>query len=189
MPVGKYEGVLAKTGRRRGLILGCAATFLVVVVGVVLVFIIVRMMGPDTFVIAGPQVPKHYKDHIHKLGLLAPGEELRFFYSDAFFNIRNGMYLLTNKKLVVYSDSYDPPAVIVPFDEIRDVGVDFGDSQWNDSVVKITLRDGQQVWFPLSTEREGDRDFLEALEASRHSTGVKPAPDRPVGDRCEPSQH
>ena len=101
---------------------------------------------------------------IRKLDLLEPGEQIQYFYSDALLNIEEGMYFLTDRKVVIYSRSFDDPAIIIPFSEIVDVEVTFSDSWFEDSVITMTLADDTYNWFPVSSEGGGDKKVYETLK-------------------------
>ena len=79
----------------------------------------VGTVGPDTKVLSGRQVPARFLAQIRELDLLEPNEQIQYFYSDALVNIEDGFYLLTDRKVVVYSRTYEEPAVLVPFCEIE----------------------------------------------------------------------
>jgi len=131
--------------------------------GVVGTCLYVGALTPDTRVLPGRQVPARFVSQIRKLNLLEPGENIEYFYSDALVNIEEGMYFLTDRKLVVYSRELEAPAIRVPFAEIAHVDASFSDEWMTDSMVTITLTDGQDVSFPLSCEGSGDRKMVDAM--------------------------
>lgn len=127
--------------------------------------------GPEIEVLAGAQVQARFMDTIRGTGVLASDEEVIFFYSDAILDITDGFYLLTNQKVVVYSTAYSKPALLVPFDEIEELSIEYDEGFFTDSVIWITCTDGTTVSFPVSSEGGGDRRFFEAL-AERHKEAV-----------------
>lgn len=140
--------------------------------GAFLVFIFyIGTAGVPVEVLAGAQLPTDYLETIRETGVLDDDEDVVFFYSDALMDIRDGFYLLTDRKVVVYSATYSDPAIPVPFDDIRDLEVEFDDSFLADSTVWITRSDGSTVSFPLSSERGGDKRFYEALEVRWKESG------------------
>lgn len=124
----------------------------------------VGMVGPDTKVLPGRQLPARFLAQIRELNVLEPDEQIQFFYSDALINIEEGFYLVTDRKLVVYSRAFDEPAILVPFSDIEEIEGDFSDSWFVDSAVTVTLTDGTYVSFPASAEAGGDRMMYEALK-------------------------
>jgi len=124
----------------------------------------IGVQSPDTRVLPGRQVPARFMAQIRKLDLLEPGEQIQYFYSDALLNIEEGMYFLTDRKVVIYSRSFDDPAIIIPFSEIVDVEVTFSDSWFEDSVITMTLADDTYNWFPVSSEGGGDKKVYETLK-------------------------
>lgn len=55
---------------------------------------------PDSSIYLGKQVPKRT---IHSLGLLESGEEIQYFYSDGIWDIKQGMYFVTDRHIALYS--------------------------------------------------------------------------------------
>ncbi|MEE9295652.1 MAG: hypothetical protein V3W34_11915 [Phycisphaerae bacterium] len=126
--------------------------------------IYIGVQGPDTKVLSGRQLPARFMAQIRALNLLEPEEQIHYFYSDALLNIEEGMYLLTDRKVVIYSRSYDDPALIIPFSEIVDVEVTFSESWLEDSVIGLSLVDDTYASFPVSREGGGDKRVYEALK-------------------------
>ena len=131
--------------------------------------IYIGVVGPDTKVLPGAQVPARFGAQIWKLNLLEPDEQIRYFYSDALVNIENGFYLLTDRRLIVYSRTFDEPAILVPFSEIREVEAFFSDSWLEDSLITVTLADDTTVSFPASCEGGGDRRMYDTLRKSQEA--------------------
>lgn len=123
----------------------------------------VGMVAPDTKVLSGRQIPKKFMDQIRDLDVLEPGEQIQYFYSDGLLNIEEGFYLITERKVVVYSREYDEPAILVPFSEIAEIDADFSNTWLGESWITLTLTDGTSVSFPASSEGGGDRKMEAAL--------------------------
>ncbi len=121
-------------------------------------------VSPKLGVVPGNSVREEHLDTINELGLLDEGESIQLFYSDAVVDIRDGMYFLTDGKVVVYNRSLAEPTTIVPIERITDMDVTYDDSFWNDSQIQLTLDDGEEVWFPVSSDGGGDQRFYEKLE-------------------------
>ena len=122
--------------------------------------------GPDTKVLPGRQVPARFLAEIRRLELLEPGEQIQYFYSDALVNVENGLYLLTDRRVILYSSDLDEPAIHIPFSDISDVEIDYSGSWVDDSLITLTLVDDSVVFFPVSMEGGGDKKLYEALMKS-----------------------
>jgi len=123
----------------------------------------VGMQGPDTKVLAGRQVPARFVDQIRGLGILDADERIEYFYSDALVNIENGLYLVTDRSVIVYSREFEEPAIITPLGDITGVDAEFSDDWIEDSIVTITLKDGSDVSFPVSMEGGGDHRVVDFI--------------------------
>ena len=145
-------------------IAGGGVVALVVIVLSVLVYI--GTVGPDTFIVSGQQMNERFVTTIQDLEVLEEGEQILFFYSDALLDIEEGFYLLTDRKVLVYSAEWVEPAIPVRFDEIEDLDVVYDESFFVDSRIMITLKNGDYVTFPVSSEQGGDKKFFAALEKS-----------------------
>jgi hypothetical protein len=80
-------------------------------------------VGPDTKVYAGNEVPARFMDTMKELKLIEPGEQIRYFYSDAVKDIKDGFYFVSDRKVVVYKESAATPATKVKFDQITDASL------------------------------------------------------------------
>ena len=120
--------------------------------------------GPDTFVVPGSQMDRSHARTVRDLGLIEDDEEIRYFYSDALLDIREGMYFITDEKLVLYCDSWEEPAAVAPYNSIVNLDAVWNDSFFVDSTFQITLDDGEVWTFPVSSERGLDRVFYEYIE-------------------------
>jgi hypothetical protein len=139
--------------------IACAS---VVALAVIALFVI-GSIGPDTSVYTGRQVPKRFMKTIRSLNLLSEGEQIKYFYSDALVDIKKGLYLVTDRNLVLYSTDWEEPETIIPFDRIKSLDVEYNDSFWDDSMVNVTTYSGMEVYFPVSSEKGLDRKFVQAI--------------------------
>ncbi len=119
--------------------------------------------GPDTKAVPGSQMRADHRDTIVSLGLLGPGEQIQYFYSDAMVDIESSMYFYTDEKVVVYNSSFADPAILVFYDEIANITADFSDSWFVDSTIWLHLTDGSEVYFPVCIEGGGDERFHDGL--------------------------
>ena len=116
--------------------------------------------SPDTAIYHGKQVPKRFLKTIHSLGLLEPGEQLQYFYSDALWDIKKGMYIVTDKNIVLYSKAWEKPKVIIKFEDVANLEVEYEPSVFEDSFVTVHTSDFVH-FFPLSSEKGRDRKCIE----------------------------
>lgn len=117
---------------------------------------------PDSSIYLGKQVPKRFQKTIHSLGLLESGEEIQYFYSDGIWDIKQGMYCVTDSNIALYSSDWEDPKVIIPFDEVMDVDVEYNPSYFEDSYVTVHTEDFEYL-FPLSSEKGRDRNCIEYI--------------------------
>jgi hypothetical protein len=132
-------------------------------------------VGPDTKVYTGNEVPKRFTDTARQLKLLDAGEQVKFFYSDALKDVREGMYFATDKKVVVYIADAEKPTTVVPYEKIQDASFTKGSGMLEDSSITLTLEDGSVVAFPVSTEGGRDKLMFDAIESSRKAARSRKA--------------
>jgi hypothetical protein len=124
----------------------------------------VGAVGPETSVYPGNLVPKRFLTSMRDVGALEEGEQIDFFYSDGFTDIRNGFYFVSDRKVVIYAeDAGDTPLTVVTFDEILDAHLVRDTSFLEDSEIVLELDDGRVLPFPVSSERDRDILFHEAI--------------------------
>jgi hypothetical protein len=133
--------------------------------------IYIGKVSPDTKVVSGAQLEARFMKQIRALKLLDEGEQLRLFYSDALTDVTEGMYFLTDRKLVLHSQDYATPTILIPLTEIADVRATYSDDWVDPTMVWVTLKDGAEHSFPLSNEGGGDKQFVKALQ---QAAGVTP---------------
>ena len=124
----------------------------------------IGMVSPGTSVQYGHAVKQQYITKMRDLHLIGPGERIHFFYSDAILDIEDGMYVLTDRKLFLYSQTWEEPFVPIEFHEIQAVSLQRDDSFFTDSTLTVDLKNGDAYWFPLSSEQFVDVAFAEKLK-------------------------
>jgi len=147
-----------------------------IVLGVVVVVILpcfgcfgflvyVGSVTPEPTVYAGNRIPQRFLDTAADVGALEPGEDVRYFYSDAVLDIRDGFYFVSDRKVVVYIEgTQGNPLTVVEFDQIKEAELDRDESFFMDSMIYIELEDGTPVSFPVSSDQDGDVRFFEEIE-------------------------
>ncbi|MDA3874436.1 MAG: hypothetical protein PF795_10820, partial [Kiritimatiellae bacterium] len=134
----------------------------VLLLGVV-IFFGMASMGPEIFVVSGRQLPERYVDQLRDLGVVEDDETIAFFYSDALMDIKDGLYFVSDKKVVAYSKDWNPPAIAVPLDSVVALSFERDESFWEDSTIWIQTEDGTEFSIPVSSEQGGDKKFYEYL--------------------------
>ena len=136
--------------------------------------------GPDTKAYTGNELPAKYLTIVNDLALLDPGEQIRFFYSDAMTDIKEGFYFVSDRKVVVYIEDAAVPATKVPFARIAAAAIERTDSVLEDSTITLTLTDDSVVSFPVSNELDRDKLVHETIEKSIKRAATSPKPPTPV---------
>lgn len=137
---------------------------LISIVAVVLILLIViGVMSPEVEVIPGRQVNKEYVSFIREEGLIHQNEKIQYFYSDAVIDFKDGFYLITDEKVIVYCQDWEEPSIAVPYYQIIDIEFESDPSFINDSKITLFLDDDSTVFFPVSSEYGGDTKFYDRL--------------------------
>jgi len=126
--------------------------------------VILGSLVPETYVYLGRQIPKKYLSEIRSLGLLAEDEKIKYFYTDAFLDIKEGMYFVTDQNLVLYSSAWEVPETMIPLEQIASIEVQYDDSFFEDTSVFVTTQSGMEVSFPVSSEKGRDRKFIGVIQ-------------------------
>ena len=154
-------GEIIKKKKSVGYYLGIS--FIVLFLFGVGALMVVSLLSPEIEVIPGKQVKKKYLNFVWEQGIVDPSEELQYWYSDAFGDFKNGFYLFTDKKVVIYSQEWEEPSIIIPYSEIADIEFESSTSFIEDSRITLLLNDNSIVYFPVSGENGGDVKFYERL--------------------------
>ncbi|MFT5777103.1 MAG: hypothetical protein ACI837_000034 [Crocinitomicaceae bacterium] len=120
--------------------------------------------SPDTYVYVKNEIPKNYKDLLRELSLIEADEKIQFLYSDALFSITKGVYVLTDKHLILYSEEWLEPERIFAFEEIYFLDITYDDSFFSDSYITVQTEYGMEIIFPVSSEKQRDYEFFHYLE-------------------------
>jgi hypothetical protein len=140
--------------------------------GIIALVTYVGHKGPDTKAYAGNELPAKFVTVVQSLNLLEAGEQIRFFYSDAMTDIKEGFYFVSDRKVVVYIADAATPATVVPFAKIAKAEIERTDAFLEDSTITLTLTDDSIVTFPVSHEGDRDKLFHETIEKSiKRATG------------------
>ncbi len=139
--------------------------FISIAILVVGILFYLTAVGPDLEVVPGKMMKSQYMSLIRELELLDGDEQIIYWYSDAITDVEEGFYFFTENKVVIYSKYFENPAIIVPYEEIHDIKFTHEPSFWTDSQISLILRDSTEVFFPVSSEHDGDKKFNEKLKS------------------------
>lgn len=144
-----------------GIVCGLGVLF---VFGVLGLLMYVGTVGPQTSVYSGNQLPSRFQETIEEVGALEEGEKIKYFYSDAFTDIRNGFYFVSDRNVVIYSNQLDPALTVIPFAQIDSVDLMRDESFFEDSIITVMLKDGAVYYFPVSSEFDRDSVFFQEIK-------------------------
>ena len=122
------------------------------------------VLGPETYVYLGRHIPNKFRKTIHHLELIKDHEHIKFFYSDGLINIEDGIYLITDKNIVLHSNEWKDNTIIVPYEEIEVLQAVYSKNWAEDSWIFITDLKGDSCEFPLSNEKGRDKKAFEYMK-------------------------
>ena len=97
------------------------------------VLFLLGSMGPEISVYTGNEVPQGFVETLKEVGALSEEETLLYFYSDALYDIRDGCYLVSDRKVAVYRKAAATPLVTVPYENIANAEMYRNESFFFDS--------------------------------------------------------
>lgn len=153
------------------LLIGCGIALGVLVLlvcgGLVTGAVYLGQNSPETFVQAAEDVRPRFLEVVRELDILEVDEEIVFFYSDALLDLEEGLYLATDRRVLIYSTYYfgDEPLQSFPYEEITRLDLERETSFLVDSDLTVEDLDGNWVTFPLSSERGGDVRFTDYVRS------------------------
>lgn len=127
-----------------------------------IILFVAAALGPEDEVIPGKQLKARYVREIQDLGLLDKSEDLTYFYSDAFYSIRNGFYIFTNKKVVLYNEDWEKASIVVPYGTIVNIELIDG-PQAEKRQINIYQRPNTVLSIPLPDKGSGYKLYYELL--------------------------
>ncbi len=157
--------------------IGCAGIFVITMMLVCGGLIYIGIAAPDTKAIPGPQMRESQVRTIRSLGLIDADETIRYFYSDGLLDVKEGMYFYTDRKAVLYMKNAAEKQIIVPFEDIISIEVEYSDSWFTDSTIWLET-ETDYITMPVCNEAGGDRRFYDGLVAAwkRHNQSKQAQP-------------
>ena len=159
----KVAGVRRTSGGLK-VFLVCVSLLGVVCGGGMLFLMYVAVIGPATYVYPSGQTPQRFLTVAKEIGGLQTGENVEFFYSDGFTDVKEGFTYVSDQKVVVYDPEVDPPLVSIDYGVIQDLELERAESSLLDSVIAIETEDSY-ILISVSNEKDRDVDFFEAIRA------------------------
>lgn len=121
---------------------------------------------PSTEVLAGSKMHSSDISALTEEGLIYPDEEIVYFYSDGFLSILESGNILTDNRVVVYTQEEGSLEIYeMLFADITSIVLIEEGSFLEDSVFEVrSARDDTWLRLFLSTEGKGDAKFVEELK-------------------------
>lgn len=139
------------------------AHLVALIIVTVVTFFIMLERSPDTSIYRGKDIPNRFIDTINSLDLLDEDEQIKYFYSDAMYDIKGGFYFISNKRVVLYGDDREELIEIISFNQIKSVEADYYESIYDDTEVTVFTHSYMVYRFPLSSEGDLDQSFINAI--------------------------
>lgn len=121
---------------------------------------------PSTEVLSGSRMHARDISLLTEQGLISPDEEMLYFYSDGFLSILETGSILTNSRVVAYTqEEGDMQIYEMFFKDITSIELIEEGDFLNDSIYEVNSEyDGSWLRLHLSTESKGDQKFIEELK-------------------------
>ena len=121
-----------------------------------------------TQVLSGNDLSEDYKETLINSDIIYQGDDIQYFYSDAFSRIDEMGSILTSDRVIMYFEDENEDLAVYElyFEDITDVELFEQGNYFNPSIYRVYAgsRDAYlTLW--LSTENRGDIKFIEALRS------------------------
>lgn len=145
-----------------------------------LVFMSIGIMSvvgviPSTEVLAVDKLPKHQQQTLVYEGIVDESEKIEYFYSQGLVSIMEDGNLLTDRRVISYFMNEQGKMEIYELylDEISNIELITEGDLFNDNLYQVNGFE-QDDWLQiyLSSESEGDKDFVNALRSKLEAKGV-----------------
>lgn len=78
--------------------------------------------------------------------------------------MKEGFTYVSDQKVVVYDPEVEPPLATINYGDIKELDFERDESFLGDSIITVEV-DGSYIFIPVSSERDRDVDFYEAIRA------------------------
>jgi hypothetical protein len=127
--------------------------------------IVLGTVTPSTAVLTGAELDQSDVDLLRAEGIVEQNEQIVLFYSAGFLSIREDGNILTDRRVISYEETDNRIDVYSATDaEIESISMVEKGNFLTDSLLLVTLRNGNSFYLFLSTENDGDNRFLETVE-------------------------
>lgn len=122
-------------------------------------------LTPNEAVISGNKVLSHNIRFMQRKGIMNSDDNLLYFYSGAFFNIRDDGNGFTDRHVFSYwkDDNNEFNYETARFDEIKEIKTNWGKSWGDDTVIDIIRNDDSKFILFISNSDKKDKAFVETL--------------------------
>jgi hypothetical protein len=159
-----HKEEMQETDKKKGWRFYLLMGFLAIIVIIVGILSVAVALGPNAEVVPGKMLEGKYVDFLRENRLIAPSEQIEFWYSDAFIDFREGFYMFTDKKVLLYNKEWKKPSITIPFSSISDIQFQKEPSFLENSEITLTLSDDSIVFFPLASDNNGDEKFFKRMK-------------------------
>lgn len=120
---------------------------------------------PSTNVISESGIMKHDMKYLYRQNVLPANETIQYFYSDAWFSVREDGSGFTRKRVFSYwQDELEGfQREIAEFDDIKEVKTTYAESEGDNTVITITRYDDSHFELFVSSFDDDDDIFVDEL--------------------------
>lgn len=121
---------------------------------------------PSPDVVPGSAIAGHDAKFMQRNGIIKPGEDIIYFYSDAFWDLRADGNGLTNEGVFSYwkDEAKQVITEVAAFGDIAHFEMQDAGAWSEDAVISIVRKDGTDFVLYVSTEKNGHTAFYAELE-------------------------
>lgn len=121
---------------------------------------------PSGSVVTQTQIMKHDLRYFYRQRLIPANEKIHYFYSDAYFDIRDDGNGFTEKRVFSYWQDEDNgfQKEVATFDKIESIEVQFSNDEYENTIITITRADDTDFMLFVSAVEEGDQRFVKELK-------------------------
>ena len=122
---------------------------------------------PNSAVIDGDRLWQRDIKQLQRHNIIEPGDDIQYFYSDAFLSIMDDGNGITQRHVFSYWKEQDSSISVetAAFEDIAEFNVTQGNSLGENTLIDIKRKDGSDFILFLATDERGDKRFIKALQA------------------------
>lgn len=143
------------------------------IVAIISVPLLVMSMGsairilPADHVIPGGQILSYDLRYLQRKGVVDPGDEIEYFYSNAILFLRSDGNGFTDKYIFSYwvEENNQFQLERADYSEIEDIDVTWAKTTLDNTIVEVTLKDQSSILLFVSSEEKKDKMFVRTLKS------------------------